>query len=106
MIDPVFTQLVLPLVTSLVTGIAGYLVAMLKKRTKAEQATAKVIKAMARKEIMDAYQLYIVEGHHMTVERFDQLTEIFEAYVDLGGNGTAKRMYEEIKAKRPWIVTD
>lgn len=106
MSDAAFAQLVLPLMTSLVTGAAGYLVAMLRKRTKEDRATAKVIKAMARKEIMDAYQLYVAEGRHMTVERFDQLTEIFEAYIDLGGNGAAKRMYEEIKAKRPWIVTD
>lgn len=99
-------QVALTLLPSIATGAFGYLVAMRRKRSKEQQAMAKVIKAMARKEIMDAYQLYIVEGHHMTVERFDQLTEIYEAYVDLGGNGTAKRMYEEIKAKRPWIVTD
>lgn len=99
-------QMFIALLPSLATGVFGYLVAMLRRRTKEERATAKIIKALGRKEIMDAYQLYIVEGHRMTVERFEQLTEIFEAYTTLGGNGTAMRMYEEIKAKRPWIVTD
>lgn len=99
-------QLIVALLPSVATGIFGYLVAMLRRRTKEERATAQIIKALGRKEIMDAYQLYIVEGHRMTVERFEQLTEIYEAYTTLGGNGTAKRMYEEIKAKRPWIVTD
>lgn len=101
-----WVQFVVPLIPSVATGVFGYLLAMHRKRTKEERATAQIIKALGRKEIMDAYQVYIVEGHHMTVERFEQLTEIFEAYTTLGGNGTAKRMYEEIKAKRPWIVTD
>lgn len=99
-------QVFVALLPTLAGGIFGYLVAMLRKRTKQDQATAQIIKALGRKEIMDAYQTYIVEGRHMTVERFEQLTEIFEAYTTLGGNGTVKRMYEEIKAKRPWIVTD
>lgn len=101
-----FWKVFLQLLPSIVTGVAGYLIAIHRKRNKQERATAQIIKALGRKEIMDAYQAYIVEEHHMTVERFEQLTEIFEAYTDLGGNGTAKRMYEEIKAKRPWIVTD
>lgn len=99
-------QMFIALLPSLATGVFGYLVAMLRKRTKEERATAKIIKALGRKEIMDAYQTYIVDERHMSVERFEQLTEIFEAYTDLGGNGTARRMYKEIKAKRPWIVTD
>ena len=101
-----FWKIFLQLLPSIATGVGGYLIAIHRKRSKQERATAQIIKALGRKEIMDAYQAYIVEGRHMTVERFEQLTEIFEAYTDLGGNGTAKRMYEEIKAKRPWIVTD
>lgn len=101
-----FCRVALQLLPSILTGVAGYLAAMLRRRTKQEKATAQIIKALGRKEIMDAYQTYVVEEHHMTVERFGQLSEIFGAYTDLGGNGTAKRMFEEIKAKRPWIVTD
>lgn len=101
-----WSQLAMALLPPLVTGIFGYLLAMLRRRSKAEKATAQIIKALGRKEIMDAYQTYVVDGHRMTVERFEQITEIIEAYAALGGNGTAKRMYEEIKAKRPWIVTD
>ena len=101
-----FLQVLMQLVPTVAAGAFGYIVAMLRKRSKYERAVAKIIKALGRKEIMDAYQAYIVEERHMSVERFEQLTEIFEAYTDLGGNGTAQRMYEEIKAKRPWIVTD
>lgn len=99
-------QILLALLPSVATGAFGYLAALHRRRTKEDEAISKVIKALGRKEIMDAYQLYIVEGHRMTVERFEQLTEVYEAYTVLGGNGTAKRMYEEIKAKRPWIVID
>ena len=99
-------QMFLQLLAPAATCVVGYLAALLRRRTKEERATAQVIKALARKEVMDAYQAYIVEGHKMSVERFDQLSDIFGAYTDLGGNGTAKRMFEEIEAKRPWIVID
>lgn len=99
-------NLLVPLVPSVLTGIVGYLTAVLRRRTDEDRATAQIIKALGRKEIMSAYRLHVVEKRKLTVERFDQITEIFEAYTTLGGNGTAKRMYEEIKAKRPWIVTD
>lgn len=99
-------QVFIALLPSITGAVVGYLVAMFRKRSKVDVATSQIIKALGRKEIMDAYQAYIVQERHITVERFEQLTEIFEAYTTLGGNGTAKRMYEEIKAKRPWIVTD
>lgn len=101
-----FAHILLALLPSFATGVAGYLAAAMRRRTKEERATAKVIKALARKEIMDAYELYVAQGRHMTVERLDQLTEVFEAYTALGGNGSAKRMYEQTRATAPWVVTD
>ena len=68
------TPILLALLPSVATGIAGYLAAMVRRRSKEEQATTKIIRALGRKEIMDAYQSYIVAGHHKTVERFEQLT--------------------------------
>lgn len=99
-------QAILTLVAAIASAAFGAALATLKKRTSQDRAMAQILKATGRKEIMDAYQAYIIEGHKMTVERYEQLTEIYEAYAALDGNGTAKRMYEEITAKRPWVVTD
>lgn len=99
-------QAILTLVAAIASAAFGAALATLKKRTAQDRAMSQIMKAIGRKEIMDDYQSYIVDGKHLTVERYEQLTEIYEAYAALGGNGTAKRMYEEITAKRPWVVTD
>lgn len=99
-------QVIMTILCAAASAAFGAALATLKKRTAQDKAMGQILKAIGRKEIMDAYQAYIIEGHKMTVERYEQLTEIYEAYAALGGNGTAKRMYEEITAKRPWVVTD
>ena len=84
----------------------GYLIALLKNKTKLEKAMLKIAKASARKEIVDAYEEYVVRKKKLTVERYDELVETFDAYIELSGNGTTKRLWEEIQKVRPWIVMD
>lgn len=99
----VVNQIILTVIAALASMGVGALAASLKKRTKQDIAAGNILKAIGRKEIVDAYQTFVVEGRRITVERFSEVNEIYEAYKALGGNGTAKRMYEEIAAKRPWI---
>lgn len=99
-------QAVVTIVAAIASAAFGAAMATLRKRTAQDRAMGQIMKAIGRKEIMDAYQAYVAEGRKMTVERYEQLTEIYQAYAALGGNGTAKRMYEEITDMKPWVVTD
>lgn len=71
-----------------------------------ERARIVIEKASARAHIKEAYQRYVIEGHKMTIAAYEELTEEYEAYRILGGNGTAKAYMEEITAKVPYLVTD
>lgn len=94
------------LIGALVAGIIVRVKSTAKTASKEMRAIKLGVKAMLRKEIVDAYQYYIVEGHKMTLERYQELKESYEAYLALGGNGIAKRLFKEIEEKKPWIVMD
>ena len=100
------SEAVSALIGALVAGVIVRVKSSAKAATKEMRAIKLGVKAMLRKEIVDAYQYYIVEGHKMTLERYEELKESYEAYIALGGNGIAKRLFKEIEEKKPWIVMD
>lgn len=52
--------------------------------------------ATHRKNLVDAYEDYVVNGDPLTVERRHEIDKQYEAYKTLGGNGTITRLYKEI----------
>ena len=60
---------------------------------------------LVRKTIIDMYDIYVRHQAPMTVERRHEITELFEAYKGLGGNGVVDHLYEEIKSQ-PTVVID
>ncbi len=106
MLEVAVNQAVVAVVGMVATGVIGYLAGLLKRLTKREKARIIIDKASARAHVKEAYQRYVIEGHKMTIAAYEELTEEYEAYRILGGNGTAKAYMEEITAKVPYLVTD
>lgn len=106
MFEVAVNQAVVAVVGMVATGVIGYLAGLLKRLTKREKARIIIDKASARAHVKEAYQRYVIEGHKMTIAAYEELTEEYEAYHILGGNGTAKAYMEEITAKVPYLVTD
>lgn len=106
MVASAIEQGVTTLVAMAVTGVLGFLIARVKHLSKFEKARVEIEKAMARQMIFDAYEEYVVKGKKLTIARYDELLRIFDAYIALGGNGTAKKYIEEIKALQPYLVID
>lgn len=106
MFEVAVNQAVIAVVGMVATGVIGYLAGLLKRLTKREKARIIIDKASARAHVKEAYQRYVIEGHKMTIAAYEELTEEYEAYRILGGNGTAKAYMEEITAKVPYLVTD
>ncbi len=106
MFEVAVNQTVVAVVGMVATGVIGYLAGLLKRLTKREKARIIIDKASARAHVKEAYQRYVIEGHKMTIAAYEELTEEYEAYRILGGNGTAKAYMEEITAKVPYLVTD
>lgn len=59
-----------------------------------EQAVRDIVKALARYELVRASLSHIERGS-ITVEEADALTELYEPYEVLGGNGNGKRLYDQ-----------
>ena len=81
------------------TGVIGYLAATVKKHGKVEKARIEI-------DIFDAFERYVVRGEHMTIARYDEIIREYDAYKVLGGNGTAEAYMDEIRKKRPYLVTE
>lgn len=102
------------LIASVLSGTTLLIVGALAKRWSAtlkefkqiEQAKNEIVKCSARRDILDAYERYIVRGEHMSITRYDEIEREYDAYKVLGGNGTAKAYMEEIEKKRPFLVTE
>jgi len=105
-VETVTVSVLVFIITGALGALGGFVVATYTKFSKQVRAAFKLAKAQGRKEIVDAYQAFVVEGHKMTVERHRELAETYEAYTALGGNGTAKRLWAELGEIDPWIVTD
>lgn len=83
-------------------GLAiGWIVSARKSRTQRERdlaatqdAIANGVKVLLRSKVVDAYERYVGTDEWPTVERRHEVTEAYEAYKALGGNGTVTQMYE------------
>lgn len=104
--ETITASILIFIATGALGALGGFVMATYTKFAKQVRAAFKLVEAQGRKEIVDAYQAYVVEGRHMTVERHRELAETYEAYTALGGNGTAKRLWAELGEIDPWIVTD
>lgn len=119
----VLSQVVNSLVTATIslivvsggTALAGYFIG--KKRQKAiekkkkeeeqqsiEEARIYIEKATARRLIFEAHTQYCINKDPMTIDRFREITETFDAYTRLGGNGTAKKYYDDLSQIVPVLV--
>lgn len=103
MVASAIEQSITTLVAMAVTGVLCFLIARVKHLSKFEQARVEIEKALARQMIFDVYEEYIVKGKKLTIASYDELLRIFDAYTALGGNGTAKKYMEEIKALHPYL---
>lgn len=60
---------------------------------------------LVRKTIIDMYDLFVRHSAPMTVERRHEITDLYNAYKRLGGNGVVDHLYEEL-ASQPTVVVN
>lgn len=83
-------------ITFVLAGVAGWLLANHGRRKNHDKAMEQGMRAIMRKQIVDAYDYYHNQDHRLTVERKSEIDEMYAAYHALGGNGTITHMYNEI----------
>ncbi len=105
MIDAVTNQIVLTAVATVAGAVVGLMLSQAKALTRRQKAQDEILKALARKSIVDAHADYVVGGEPMTIERYDEVSRLYGAYRAMGGNGTGERLYKEIQQVCPYVVT-
>lgn len=54
------------------------------------------MRAMLRKELLDAYEQYVIRGDPLSYDVFKHLEGVYDAYHALGGNGAGTMVWEAI----------
>lgn len=91
-----------PLMQTLVTVVCSVfassgLWALISKRMDKNTAESKMLKGLGHSEIVRFGMAYIERGWITKDEYEDLYTYLYEPYKNLGGNGSAERIMEEVK---------
>ncbi len=104
-------QIILAVVTACVTGVISWLVYKLQKReAHLEELTVRLeterklrdeainlaLKALCRDRILQGYRYYKRHGG-ISAQDLETMNKLYNAYHDLGGNGTITSVFERIK---------
>lgn len=81
--------------TAVTTGLAGYLVWLAQKTYTNKSASARALKALLRAEIRERHRHYVERGW-ITTHELDEFIDMYNAYKELGGNGTVEKMYQTV----------
>lgn len=74
--------------------ISSLLITLVKKNAKKEKAIENGVQALLRNELIREYRDYKTKGSISILDK-ENMEDMFEAYENLGGNGTVKELYDE-----------
>lgn len=93
------TQVLVAVLTVVVTPLMGYIVWLLKEQKKDRNAQEKGIMLLLRVQLIEYHDKYMRKGKIPTYA-FQNFEDMYEAYHELGGNSMAEKMHEEINELR------
>lgn len=74
--------------------------ALITKRQEKKDIKTRMLLGLAHDRIMDLGQKYIERGK-ITYDEYENLEKyLYEPYIEMGGNGSAKRIMEEVNKLR------
>lgn len=88
-----------------VAGICGFLVAQVETMSKRDKALYDGMVTILRKEIVDAYETYVVNGAPLSYERKEMVDQCHSAYKALGGNSTGDDLYTAFSKVQVYIIS-
>ena len=102
----IWTQVAVPLIVALLTSTALWGVVskvilkrmeLTAKRSKADEAERKLLVGLAHDRIIHLGMTYIQRGE-ITQDEYENLNDyLYAPYEKMGGNGSAKRVMEEVR---------
>lgn len=97
-------QIILNYIIPLILGgIIGFLSNKLKDNNKKEKAIEEGVQALLRNEIIRRYREFETKGEISILDK-ENLEEMFVQYKNLGGNGTVKKMMDDLLNLKTKII--
>lgn len=91
------------IITTVVGAILGFIATKFKRNKKKDLAIEQGVQALLRNEIIRRYREFESKGEISILDK-ENLEEMFEQYKNLGGNGTVKKMMDELLDLKTKIV--
>lgn len=91
------------IITTIIGAILGFIAAKFKKNKKKDLAIEQGVQALLRNEIIRRYREFESKGEISILDK-ENLEEMFEQYKNLGGNGTVKKMMDDLLDLKTKIV--
>lgn len=89
------TQVLVAILTVVVTPLMGYIVWLLKEQKKDRTAQEKGIMLLLRVQLIEYHDKYMKKGEIPTYA-YDNFEDMYQAYHELGGNSMVEKMHKEI----------
>ena len=89
------TQLLVAVLTVIMTPLMGYIVWLLKEQKKDRDAQERGIMLLLRVNIIEYHDKYMRKGAIPTYA-FQNFEDMYQCYHELGGNSMADKMHSEI----------
>ena len=94
-----FTQILVAVLTVVVTPLMGYIVWLLKEQKKDRNAQEKGIMLLLRVQLIEYHDKYMRLGEIPTYA-YDNYEDMYKCYHELGGNSMGDKMHAEINELR------
>lgn len=96
-------QILTYIITTIIGVAIGFLGTKLKKNKKKDLAIEQGVQALLRNEIIRRYREFESKGEISILDK-ENLEEMFVQYKNLGGNGTVKKMMNELLNLKTKII--
>lgn len=89
-------QIISDLLVVIMTAVTTYAVWLLQNYKKNKDLQHEALKLLMKRELRDMHNL-CTERKYITVSELEHISEVYEIYHRMGGNGTGTLLYESLK---------
>lgn len=93
--EEIFRIILNYLIPTILGIVLGFISTKYKKDKKKEKAIEQGVQALLRNELIRRYREYEIKGEISILDK-ENLEHMYKEYINLGGNGTVKKMYEDL----------
>lgn len=84
------------LIPFILGAIISFVSSLFKKEKNKNKALENAVQSLLRDRLIEKYRLYKTRGE-MTILDKENIDHLYSEYINLGGNGTVKELFEDLQ---------